>query len=258
MLAAAHRGVREGLRAGRLREPLRLDGDLHLLGAPRRPRSSPAAPGRPGIHSALRVVVASTERRVGPDELVPAGEKGEIIASLDSRRGLRRLLEPAGRRRPGPARRLVLHRRHGLPRRRRRAVRGRPRGRHDHQRGREHPSRRGGGGARAPSRRARRGGGRRARRAWGERVVAFVVPAAAGLTRRGARPPLPRAARAAPASSGRAASSSSTRSPRPRPARSCAACSATATTRRSRHERVPAGRARGARWRRCGSIASPR
>jgi 2-furoate---CoA ligase len=32
----------------------------------------------------LRVVAASTERRVGPDELAPAGVKGEIIASLDS------------------------------------------------------------------------------------------------------------------------------------------------------------------------------
>jgi 2-furoate---CoA ligase len=44
----------------------------------------PGCAGRPGLHSALRVVTASVERRVGPDELVPAGEKGEIIASLDS------------------------------------------------------------------------------------------------------------------------------------------------------------------------------
>jgi 2-furoate---CoA ligase len=44
----------------------------------------PGCAGRPGLHSALRVVVASTERRVGPDEVVPAGEKGEIIASLAS------------------------------------------------------------------------------------------------------------------------------------------------------------------------------
>ena len=44
----------------------------------------PGCAGRPGLHSALRVVVASPERRVGPDEVVPAGEKGEIIASLDS------------------------------------------------------------------------------------------------------------------------------------------------------------------------------
>jgi 2-furoate---CoA ligase len=44
----------------------------------------PGCAGRPGLHSALRVVAASTERRVGPDEVVPAGEKGEIIASLAS------------------------------------------------------------------------------------------------------------------------------------------------------------------------------
>jgi 2-furoate---CoA ligase len=49
--------------------------DVHL---------KPGCAGRPGLHSALRVVRASTERRVEPDEVVPAGEKGEIIARLDS------------------------------------------------------------------------------------------------------------------------------------------------------------------------------
>ena len=44
----------------------------------------PGSAGWPGIHSALRVVAASTERRVGPDEMVAPGEKGEIIASLAS------------------------------------------------------------------------------------------------------------------------------------------------------------------------------
>ena len=47
-------------------------------------RAKPGCAGRPGIHSALRVVVASAERRVGADEQAPAGAKGEIIASLDS------------------------------------------------------------------------------------------------------------------------------------------------------------------------------
>jgi 2-furoate---CoA ligase len=47
-------------------------------------RAKPGCAGRPGIHSVLRVVAASAERRVGPDELAPAGVKGEIIASLDS------------------------------------------------------------------------------------------------------------------------------------------------------------------------------
>jgi 2-furoate---CoA ligase len=44
----------------------------------------PGCAGRPGIHSRLRIVTASTERRVAPDETVTPGEKGEIIASLDS------------------------------------------------------------------------------------------------------------------------------------------------------------------------------
>jgi 2-furoate---CoA ligase len=47
-------------------------------------RLKPGCAGRPGLHGALRVVVASTERRVGPDEAVAPGIKGEIIASLDS------------------------------------------------------------------------------------------------------------------------------------------------------------------------------
>ena len=47
-------------------------------------RAKPGCAGRAGIHSTLRLVVASTERRVGPDEAVPAGERGEIIASLTS------------------------------------------------------------------------------------------------------------------------------------------------------------------------------
>jgi 2-furoate---CoA ligase len=49
--------------------------DVHL---------KPGCAGRPGVHAALRVVTASTERRVGPQELVEPGEPGEIIASLDS------------------------------------------------------------------------------------------------------------------------------------------------------------------------------
>ena len=44
----------------------------------------PGCAGRPGVYGALRVVTASTDRRVGPEEVVPTGEKGEIIASLAS------------------------------------------------------------------------------------------------------------------------------------------------------------------------------
>jgi 2-furoate---CoA ligase len=49
--------------------------DVHL---------KPGCAGRPGLHSALRVVVASSGRPVGPDEIVSPGDKGEIIASLES------------------------------------------------------------------------------------------------------------------------------------------------------------------------------
>jgi 2-furoate---CoA ligase len=49
--------------------------DVHL---------KPGCAGRPGLHSTLRVVTASTERRVSPDETVGVLAKGEIIARLDS------------------------------------------------------------------------------------------------------------------------------------------------------------------------------
>ena len=44
----------------------------------------PGCAGRAGVHSAVRVVTASAERRVSPDDTVKPGEKGEIIASLAS------------------------------------------------------------------------------------------------------------------------------------------------------------------------------
>jgi 2-furoate---CoA ligase len=46
--------------------------------------AKPGCAGRPGLHSIIRVVTAATDRRVGPDEAVKPGEKGEIIASLAS------------------------------------------------------------------------------------------------------------------------------------------------------------------------------
>ena len=46
--------------------------------------AKPGCAGRAGLHSVIRVVTASTERRVGPDEVVAPGEKGEIVASLAS------------------------------------------------------------------------------------------------------------------------------------------------------------------------------
>jgi 2-furoate---CoA ligase len=46
--------------------------------------AKPGCAGRAGLHSTVRVVTASTERRVSPDEIVKGGDKGEIIASLGS------------------------------------------------------------------------------------------------------------------------------------------------------------------------------
>jgi 2-furoate---CoA ligase len=46
--------------------------------------AKPGCAGRAGVHGKLRVVTASADRRVGPDETVSPGEKGEIIACLDS------------------------------------------------------------------------------------------------------------------------------------------------------------------------------
>ncbi len=46
--------------------------------------AKPGCAGRAGVHGKLRVVTASADRRVGPDDTVAPGEKGEIIASLES------------------------------------------------------------------------------------------------------------------------------------------------------------------------------
>jgi 2-furoate---CoA ligase len=46
--------------------------------------AKPGCAGRPGIHSTVRVVTASAERRAGPGDTVAPGVKGEIIARLDS------------------------------------------------------------------------------------------------------------------------------------------------------------------------------
>ena len=58
--------------------------EVYTFSVNRDVRPKPGCAGRPGIHSELRVVTASAERRVGPEEVVPQGTKGEIIASLGS------------------------------------------------------------------------------------------------------------------------------------------------------------------------------
>ncbi len=46
--------------------------------------AKPGCAGRPGLHSALRIVTADPERRVLPHEVVKPGELGEVIADLAS------------------------------------------------------------------------------------------------------------------------------------------------------------------------------
>ena len=98
-------------------------------------RDQAAKPGCAGRPARQRAAQARAERR---DLRAPLG-----------RRGVRRLLEPARRRREGDSRRLVPHGRHRAPRRGRRPLGRRPGRRHDHLRRREHPSARGRGRARA-------------------------------------------------------------------------------------------------------------
>jgi 2-furoate---CoA ligase len=47
-------------------------------------QDKPSSAGRPGINSSLRIVKADPDHRVMPDERVPRGEVGEIIASLEN------------------------------------------------------------------------------------------------------------------------------------------------------------------------------
>jgi 2-furoate---CoA ligase len=46
--------------------------------------AKPGCAGRAGVHSVIRVVAAAGDRRVSADEVVKPGERGEIIASLAS------------------------------------------------------------------------------------------------------------------------------------------------------------------------------
>jgi len=48
-----------------------------------RQREKPGCAGRAGFHARIRLVEASRERRVGPEEEVGAGEVGEVIASIE-------------------------------------------------------------------------------------------------------------------------------------------------------------------------------
>ncbi|MFQ5915637.1 MAG: class I adenylate-forming enzyme family protein [Nitrospinota bacterium] len=58
--------------------------EVYTFSINQRLQEKPTSAGRPGIGSELRVVKADPERRVAPEEVVPRGEVGEIIASLRS------------------------------------------------------------------------------------------------------------------------------------------------------------------------------
>ncbi len=90
MTSRARRALRRRLRPGGLRQPLRLDRDLHVLDRSASSARKPGCAGRPALNARLELR--------GRRDLLPPG----------LRRGLRRLLEPARRRRDGDPRRLVL------------------------------------------------------------------------------------------------------------------------------------------------------
>ena len=131
--------LRRGVRARRVRQPLRVDRDLHVLD-----RARPAGEARlRGAAGGQHAAAARPRRR----DLRRTSTRDEAFA---------RLLEPARRRREGDPRRLVPHGRHRASRRGRRPVDRRPRRRHDRLGRREHASARGRGRPRgAPGRASR-------------------------------------------------------------------------------------------------------
>ncbi len=56
--------------------------ELYIFATYPEPRKKPGCAGRAAFHTELRVVRADPEPVVGPDEVVPAGESGEIILRL--------------------------------------------------------------------------------------------------------------------------------------------------------------------------------
>jgi 2-furoate---CoA ligase len=58
--------------------------ELYISSVYPEPQKKPGCAGRAAFHTELRVVRADPEPEVGPDEVVPAGETGEIIARLSN------------------------------------------------------------------------------------------------------------------------------------------------------------------------------
>ena len=160
----ARRALRRGVRARGVRQPLRLDRDLHVHDPRRSARQA-------GLRRARRAERAHPARRArcqgaSPDaEVVAPGEVGQVACALSSDEAFAGLLEAARRRRAPDQGRLVLPRRPRAARRRRRPLPRRPHRRHDRLGRRERASARDRGVARAPSRRRRGRRRGRARRA---------------------------------------------------------------------------------------------
>ena len=193
----------EAFCAPAVRQPLRLDRDLHV-------RDPPRPGGEARVRRTARAECPAAARRERRDPLP------HVL-----RRGVRRLLEPARRRREGDPRRLVPHRRRRPARRGRRPLARRAARRHDRQRRREHPPARGRGRARPASRACRR-----------SPSSAFPTTASATTSSRSSSaPPPPRSSTPtaspptrSPASSVRASTASSPSFRRARLGRSCAGC----------------------------------
>ncbi len=57
--------------------------EIYTFTVSARQREKPGCAGRAGLHTRIRLVEASRERRVPPEEVVAAGEPGEVIAAVD-------------------------------------------------------------------------------------------------------------------------------------------------------------------------------
>ncbi|MGH3343238.1 MAG: class I adenylate-forming enzyme family protein, partial [Carbonactinosporaceae bacterium] len=58
--------------------------EIYTYTVSHRQRDKPGCAGRPGMFSRIRLVSADPEGRAGPGDVVAAGERGEVVAHLDS------------------------------------------------------------------------------------------------------------------------------------------------------------------------------
>jgi len=58
--------------------------EIYTLSVSNRQREKPGCAGRPGLYQEMRIVTGDPDRRVLPDETVPAGDPGEIILQMNA------------------------------------------------------------------------------------------------------------------------------------------------------------------------------